>query len=99
MAKSDRGSEVLEQTITLGGNKKARRVYGFDEVALAPSALSVDPRDVDASWELGKHRFSIPVIASALDAAVHPALAARVTASMPSAASQAGRSAAGTRFG
>ncbi|BDI33025.1 guanosine monophosphate reductase [Capsulimonas corticalis] len=69
----------MEQTITLGGNKKARRVYGFDEVALAPSALSVDPRDVDASWELGKHRFSIPVIASALDAAVHPALAVEMS--------------------
>ena len=37
----------MEHLITLGGNKKARRVYGFDEVALVPSALSVDPRDVN----------------------------------------------------
>lgn len=65
----------MEQTFTLGGNKKARRVYGFDEVALAPSALSVDPRDVDTSWSLGKFNFKIPVIASALDAAVDPLLA------------------------
>ena len=69
----------MEPTITLGGNKKARRVYGFDEVALTPSALSVDPRDIDVSWELGRHRFSIPVIAAALDAAVDVRLAVEMS--------------------
>lgn len=69
----------MEPTITLGGNKKARRVYGFDEVALTPSALSVDPRDVDTSWQLDKYRFTIPVIASALDAAVNPRLAVEMS--------------------
>jgi IMP dehydrogenase len=57
----------------------ARRAYGFDEVALAPSALSVDPRDVDTGWELGGRRFAIPIIASALDAAVNPALAVEMS--------------------
>ncbi len=69
----------MEQTITLGGNKKARRVYGFDEVSLVPSALSVDPRDVDTSWSLGPHTFAIPIVASAMDAAVNPRLAAEMT--------------------
>ena len=69
----------MEQTITLGGNKKARRVYGFDEVALVPSALSVDPRDVDTSWTLERHKFSIPIVASAMDAAVNPRVAAEMT--------------------
>jgi len=69
----------LEPTITLGGNKKARRVYGFDEVALTPSALSVDPRDIDVSWELGRHRFTIPIIAAALDAAVDVRLAVEMS--------------------
>lgn len=69
----------MEQTITLGGNKKARRVYGFDEVALVPSALSVDPRDVDTSWTLGRHRFAIPIVASAMDAAVNPRVAVEMT--------------------
>lgn len=69
----------MEPTITLGGNKKARRVYGFDEVALTPSALSVDPRDIDVSWELGRHRFTIPVIAAALDAAVDVRLAVEMS--------------------
>jgi IMP dehydrogenase len=69
----------LEQTITLGGNKKARRVYGFDEVSLVPSALSVDPRDVDTSWTLDRHKFAIPIVASAMDAAVNPQMAAEMT--------------------
>ena len=69
----------MEPTITLGGNKKARRVYGFDEVALTPSVLSVDPRDIDVSWELGRHRFTIPVIAAALDAAVDVRLAVEMS--------------------
>jgi len=69
----------LEQTITLGGNKKARRVYGFDEVSLVPSALSVDPRDVDTSWTLDRHKFAIPIVASAMDAAVNPKMAVEMT--------------------
>ena len=69
----------MEQTITLGGNKKARRAYGFDEVALVPSALSVDPRDVDTVWTLGRHRFAIPIVASAMDAAVNPQVAVEMT--------------------
>ena len=69
----------MEQTISLGGNKKARRVYGFDEVALVPSALSVDPRDVDTGWSLGRHRFAIPIVASAMDAAVNPRVAVEMT--------------------
>ncbi len=69
----------MQQTITLGGKKQARRAYGFDEVALVPSALAVDPRDVDTGWQLGKHRFRIPIIAAALDAAVHPCLAAEMS--------------------
>lgn len=69
----------MEQTITLGGNKKARRVYGFDEVALAPSGVSVDARDVDTSWELGSHKFTIPIVASALDAAINPRMAVEMS--------------------
>jgi IMP dehydrogenase len=69
----------LQATIELGGYKKARRVYGFDEVALVPSGLQIDPRDVDTSWGIGKHRFKIPVIAAALDAAVSPKVAAEMS--------------------
>jgi IMP dehydrogenase len=70
---------TLEATIVLGGYKKARRVYGFDDVALKPSGLQIDPRDVDPSWCVGKHRFKLPIVAAALDAAVSPKVAAEMT--------------------
>lgn len=69
----------MEPTIVLGGNKKARRAYGFDEVALVPSSLIVDPHDIDTSWTLAGRTFKIPVIAAALDAAVNPRVAAEIT--------------------
>lgn len=69
----------MEPTIVLGGNKKARRVYGFDEVALVPATLSVDPKDVDTSWKFGSRTFKIPIVAAALDAAVNPKVAAEMT--------------------
>ncbi len=66
--------------VVVGGNKRARRAYGFDEVALVPGPLVIDHRDVDVSWTLGGRRFDIPILASALDAAVNPTLAARMSA-------------------
>ncbi|WP_395139413.1 IMP dehydrogenase, partial [Armatimonas sp.] len=62
--------------IVLGGRRKARRAYGFDEVALAPGPLVIDARDVDVSWELAGRKIEIPILASALDGAVNPRLAA-----------------------
>ena len=61
--------------VVVGGNKRARRSYGFDEVALVPGPLVVDARDVDVSWTLGDKRFEIPILAAALDGAVNPRMA------------------------
>lgn len=61
--------------VVVGGNKRARRSYGFDEVALAPGPLVLDPKDVDLSWELAGRRFALPILAAALDAAVNPRVA------------------------
>lgn len=62
--------------VVVGGNRRARRSYGFDEVALVPGPLVIDARDVDVSWTLGGRLFEIPILASALDAAVNPRVAA-----------------------
>ncbi len=60
----------------IGRNRKARRAYGFDEIALVPGAShTVDPYDVDVSWELGGYKFSVPIIASAMDGVVSPEMA------------------------
>ena len=69
----------MEPTLLLGGRKRARRAYGFDEVSLVPAPFTVDPRDVDTGWQIGPHRFSIPIVAAALDAAVDTRTAALMT--------------------
>jgi IMP dehydrogenase len=63
----------MEREIGIG--KTARRAYGFDEVAIVPSRRTRDPDDVDISWEIDAYRFDLPMMASAMDAAVSPATA------------------------
>ncbi len=65
--------------IVVGGRRKARRAYGFDEVALAPGPLVIDARDVDVSWTLAGRRIEIPILASSLDGAVNPRLAVEMS--------------------
>src|SRR5215213_3982113 len=59
----------------VGGSSRLRAAYGFDDVALVPGALTIDPEDVDLSWQIGPHRFTLPVLASAMDGVVDPAFA------------------------
>jgi IMP dehydrogenase len=49
---------------------RLRRAYGFDEVALVPGAVTVDPAEVELSVEVGGRRLEIPFIAAAMDAVV-----------------------------
>src|SRR3569623_3649319 len=58
--------------IEIGRGKKARRAYGFDDVASVPSRRTRDPDDVDISWKLGDYRFELPLLASAMDGGVSP---------------------------
>src|SRR5260370_40590520 len=51
----------------VGRGRKARAAYGFDDIALVPGALTINPSEVDISWELCGHRFPIPIIAAAMD--------------------------------
>ncbi|MDD5771957.1 MAG: GuaB3 family IMP dehydrogenase-related protein [bacterium] len=54
----------------IGRGRKARRCYGFDEIALVPGNLTVNPNEVDIKWELRDKKFSIPIIAAAMDGVV-----------------------------
>jgi IMP dehydrogenase len=58
--------------IEIGKGKTARRAYGLDEIAIVPSRRTRDPEDVDISWSLGNLQLDLPLLASALDAAVDP---------------------------
>ena len=54
----------------IGRGRKARRCYGFDEVALVPGAVTINPEEVDTGWQLGEFKFPIPILASAMDGVV-----------------------------
>ena len=59
---------------------KARRAYGFDDVAIVPSRRTRDPDDVDITWTLGPYRFELPLLASAMDGVVSPEQAETILA-------------------
>lgn len=55
--------------------RELRRAYGFDEVALVPGDVTINPDQVDTTFCLGHLRFDIPILASAMDGVVDPAFA------------------------
>jgi IMP dehydrogenase len=54
----------------IGRNRKARVCYGFDEIALAPGDVTINPAEVDTSWQIGPYKFTVPILASAMDGVV-----------------------------
>lgn len=44
--------------------------YGFDEIALVPGAVTINPNEVDSSFVVGTHRLRVPILASAMDGVV-----------------------------
>ncbi len=56
----------------IGRNRKARVTYGFDEIALVPGEVTINPAEVDTSFRIPRKDGSqitlkIPIIASAMD--------------------------------
>jgi len=58
-------------------SKEMERAYGFDEVALAPGDVTINPDQTDIGFPIGPYTLSIPVLASAMDAIVDPAFAVK----------------------
>lgn len=56
--------------IEIGRGRKGRQTYGFDDVALVPGAVTLDPADVDTTCELAGLKLQLPLFASAMDAVV-----------------------------
>lgn len=59
----------------IGKDRKARRCYGFDEIALVPGEVTINPEEVDTTWQVGGTKFPIPFLASAMDGVVDPKFA------------------------
>ncbi len=54
----------------VGRDREARRAYGFDEIALVPGALTVNPEEVQIGAHIGAVKLEIPFLASAMDGVV-----------------------------
>lgn len=59
----------------IGRDRKARRAYGFDEIALVPGEVTINPEEVDIAFKLKDLKFEIPFLASAMDGVVDPKFA------------------------
>ena len=54
----------------LGTGRRGRRCYGFDEIALVPGTVTVNPEEVDTAWSIKGVKFRVPFLASAMDGVV-----------------------------
>jgi IMP dehydrogenase len=70
---------MIEQPTLAPATDRLRRAYGFEEVALVPGAITVDPAEVDLAVEIGGIRLEIPFMAAAMDAVADPELAVRMS--------------------
>ena len=57
-------------SIEIGLNKKVKRAYGIDEIALVPGNRTLDYDLTNPSWSIGNIKREIPIIASAMDSVV-----------------------------
>ena len=65
--------------IELGLNKKVRRAYGIDEIALVPGNRTLDYDLTDPSWSIGDIKRDDPIVASAMDSVVDVNTAVELT--------------------
>jgi len=56
--------------------KDMRRCYGFEEVAIVPGDVTVNPEQTSIDFNLGNLTFPVPILAAAMDAVVDPKFAA-----------------------
>jgi len=57
--------------------KEMERAYGFDEVALVPGDVTINPDQTNIDFTVGDNILTIPILASAMDAIVDPAFATK----------------------
>jgi IMP dehydrogenase len=58
--------------------KQLKQAYGFDEVAIVPGDVTLNPDQTNTDFKIGKFTFSIPFITSAMDSVVDVKLAIHI---------------------
>jgi IMP dehydrogenase len=59
--------------------KELRRSYGFDEVAIVPGDVTINPEQTDIGFSIGDVTFKIPIIAAAMDAVTDVKMAVKMS--------------------
>ncbi len=58
------------EEILIGGYRKVRQAYGFDDVSIVPSDVTTDPEDAETELKIGEYTLNVPFLASAMDGVV-----------------------------
>ena len=56
--------------------KQMRRAYGFDEVAIVPGDVTINPAMIEISFRIDQLEFELPIMAASMDAVVDAKFAA-----------------------
>ena len=65
--------------VYIGRGRKARRAFGFDEVAIVPGRVTINPDETDATWSLRDLEFGVPILAAAMDGVVDVKIAVEMS--------------------
>ncbi|MFH1414227.1 MAG: GuaB3 family IMP dehydrogenase-related protein [Candidatus Omnitrophota bacterium] len=63
----------------IGIERRSRRCYGFDEIALVPGAKTLNPNEVDITFQINGRKFKVPILAAAMDGVVDVKLAVEMS--------------------
>ena len=69
-------TQLTAPGLEIGIGRRARRAYGFDEIALVPGGVTVNPEEVDISFRLGDLTLPLPFWGAAMDGVVDVGFAA-----------------------
>ena len=78
-------TEIAERGVDFGIEDEApefkplRRAYGFEEVAIVPGRVTLNPEQTDIRFAMGDRIFDLPILAAAMDGVVDPGFAATYT--------------------
>ena len=68
----------VEEMRSLSQLTEIRRAYGFDEVAIVPGEVTINPDQVNTEFTIDGLTMSAPILASAMDAIVSPDFAVKM---------------------
>jgi IMP dehydrogenase len=75
----DYQGNIAVNQMSIGKGKATRRAYGFDEIALVPGSMTIDPEICDISFQLGSFNFQLPILASAMDSVIDVQMATEMS--------------------